>query len=283
MENTGRRTSQHKEQEAGVGGAPEQDAYVAERLDHLGIVAGVCREIGLAAWLDSQDTQSHERVSVGTATVAMILNGLGFSNRRLYLVPQFFATKAVERLLGPGITAEDLNDDCLGRALDWLYAHDPTTLFAGIALRARRAFGISARQVHVDTTSFAVTGEYEPDLDAHTVAVTYGYCRDHRADLKQWMLALATTRSADVPLFCQALDGNASDKVSLVAAVEALAEQLRAAPGGCRPRGLRRRSPAVRGGQRPLQRRTTSLGSRRRGCVVSSAGAGCQGTKGPAM
>jgi transposase len=38
----------------------------------------------------------------------------------------------------------------------------------------------------------------------------------------------ATTRAGDVPLFCQALDGNASDKVSLVAAVEALAEQLRA-------------------------------------------------------
>lgn len=211
--------------EEGVG----KEAYVAERLDHLGIVAGVCREIGLAEWLDEQDEQYHERVSVGTATVAMILNGLGFSNRRLYLVPQFFATKAVERLLGPGIMAEDLNDDCLGRALDWLYAHDPTMLFAGIALRARRAFGLSARQVHVDTTSFAVTGEYAPDLDAHTLAVTYGYSRDHRADLKQWMLALATTRQGDVPLFCQALDGNASDKASLVAAVEALADQLRAA------------------------------------------------------
>jgi len=208
---------------------PAQSGYVAERLDHLGIVAGVCREIGVAEWLDAQDTHSHERVGVGTATVAMILNGLGFSNRRLYLVPQFFATKAVERLLGPGIIAEDLNDDCLGRALDWLYAHDPTTLFAGIALRARRAFGIHARQVHVDTTSFAVTGEYAPDLDAHTIAVTYGYSRDHRADLKQWMLALATTRQGDIPLFCQALDGNASDKVSLVAAVEALAVQLRAA------------------------------------------------------
>jgi transposase len=202
---------------------------VAERLDHLGIVAGVCREIGLAEWLDAQDEQSHERVGVGTATVAMILNGLGFSNRRLYLVPQFFANKPVERLLGPGITAEDLNDDCLGRTLDWLAAHDPTTLFAGLALRARRAFGIQARQVHVDTTSFAVTGEYAADLDAHTLAVTYGYSRDHRADLKQWMLALATTRHGDVPLFCQALDGNASDKVSLVATVEALADQLRAA------------------------------------------------------
>ena len=61
--------------------------YVVERLDHLGIVVGVCREIGLAEWLDTQYTQSHVRVSVGTATVAMILNGLGFSNRRLYLMP----------------------------------------------------------------------------------------------------------------------------------------------------------------------------------------------------
>jgi transposase len=43
------------------------------------------------------------------------------------------------------------------------------------------------------------------------------------------MLALATTRQGDAPLFCRALDGNGSDKVSLLAAVEALAEQLRPA------------------------------------------------------
>lgn len=207
-----------------------------ERLDHLGIVAGVCQEIGLAAYLDALAGPSQQQVSVGTATVAMILNGLGFSNRRLYLVSQFFATKPVEHLLGPGITAEMLHDDCLGRTLDWLYEHDPTALFAGIARQARQRFGVSARQVHVDTTSFSVSGAYAAaekadaaETDAHAIAVTYGYSRDHRADLKQWMLALATTRQGDVPLFCQALDGNASDKVSLLAAVEALAEQLRPA------------------------------------------------------
>jgi transposase len=194
-----------------------------ERLDHLGIVAGICREIGLAEYLEALAGPSQQQVSVGAATVAMILNGLGFSNRRLYLVAQFFATKPVEHLLGPGITAEMLHDDCLGRTLDWLYDQDPTALFAGIARQARQRFGIAARQVHVDTTSFAVTGEYAADLDAHTLAVTYGYSRDHRADLKQWMLALATTRAGDVPLYCQALDGNATDKVSLVAVVEALA------------------------------------------------------------
>lgn len=46
---------------------------------------------------------------MGTATVALALNGLGLSNRQLYLAPQFFADKPVERLLGPGILAEDLN------------------------------------------------------------------------------------------------------------------------------------------------------------------------------
>jgi uncharacterized protein DUF4277 len=46
------------------------------------------------------------RVSVGIATVAMILGGLGFSNRQLYLVPQYYANKPIEHLLGAGIHAE---------------------------------------------------------------------------------------------------------------------------------------------------------------------------------
>jgi Domain of unknown function (DUF4277) len=69
--------------------------YQTERLDHLGIVAGVCREIGIAKWLDEQAGEQRRSVSMGTATVAMILNGLGFSNRQLYLVPQYFENKPV--------------------------------------------------------------------------------------------------------------------------------------------------------------------------------------------
>src|SRR5215468_5817566 len=149
--------------------------YEVEHLNHLGIVAEVCREIGVADWLDQQEPGNRQQVSVGTATVALVLNGLGFSNRQLYLVPQFFADKPVEHLLGPGITAELLHDDCLGRTLDWLYEHDPTALFAGIARQARQRFGVAAHQVHVDTTSFSVSGEYaSEDEAAQVVAVTYG-------------------------------------------------------------------------------------------------------------
>src|SRR2546421_3102598 len=126
--------------------------YQTERLDHLGIVAGVCREAGIAEWLDKRAGENRRSVSVGTATVAMILNGLGFSNRQLYLVPQFFANKPVEHLLGEGITADMLNDDSLGRTLDWIYENDVTTLFAGLALQARQHFGFNAEQLHIDTT-----------------------------------------------------------------------------------------------------------------------------------
>jgi len=225
-----------------------EESYINERLDHLGIVAGVCQEIGLAAWLDTQDPTHRQQVSVGTATVAMILNGLGFSNRQLYLVPQYFANKPVEHLLGAGITAEMLNDDCLGRTLDWLYAHDPTRLFAGIARQARQIFGVKVQQVHVDTTSFSVSGAYGaaakgqesgeeaervelPAPEAALIAITYGYSRDHREDLKQWMLALATTHDGDIPLFLRPLDGNSSDKATLLMTVTALQDQLRRADG----------------------------------------------------
>jgi len=53
----------------------EQVDYQTERLEHLGIVAGVCREAGIAAWLDAQAGEKRRQVSVGTAVVAMILNG----------------------------------------------------------------------------------------------------------------------------------------------------------------------------------------------------------------
>src|SRR5205814_3461098 len=98
-------------------------------------------------------------------------------------------------------------------------------------------FGIKAEQIHVDTTSFSVSGEYTTEATegaesgTAVIAITYGYSRDHREDLKQWMLALATTHEGDIPLFMQPLDGNSSDKVSLLAAITAIQTQLRETDG----------------------------------------------------
>ena len=82
-----------------------------QRLDHLGIVAGICHEIELAEQIDQRVSKTKGKVSVGQAAQAMVLNALGFVGRPLYLTPEFFANKPVEVLVGSGIEAEDLNDD----------------------------------------------------------------------------------------------------------------------------------------------------------------------------
>jgi len=94
---------------------------------------------------------------------------------------------------------------------------------------ARRRFGIATQHLHIDTTSFSVCGDYatQEEGDPVPLAITYGYSRDHRADLKQWMLALATTHDGDVPVFLRPLDGNSSDKEHLSAAVKEVMTQLR--------------------------------------------------------
>ena len=81
-------------------------------------------ELGLVGRIDALIPQDlgQRQVSLGVAVKAMILNGLGFAHRALYLTPHFFRDKPVERLLGPGIAAGHLNDDTLGRALDAIHA-----------------------------------------------------------------------------------------------------------------------------------------------------------------
>jgi uncharacterized protein DUF4277 len=61
---------------------------------------------------------SQQQVRVGMATVAIILNGLGLTNRRLHLVARVFATKLVEQLLGLGITTEQLQLRCRDSAME---------------------------------------------------------------------------------------------------------------------------------------------------------------------
>jgi hypothetical protein len=82
-----------------------------KRLDHFGIVAGICQQIDLIGQIDAQVGAMDRKVSVGQAVQAMVLNALGFVGRPLYLTPEFYANKPIDRLIGEGIEAADLNDE----------------------------------------------------------------------------------------------------------------------------------------------------------------------------
>jgi transposase len=187
----------------------------SESLDHLGLVAGMFDELGIGEVIDRATQQDPEQriVTLGNAVKAMVLNGLGFVNQQLYLVPMFFQNKPTQRLIAPGIDATHLNDDTLGRALDTLYAHGVTELYALIATTAAQRLGLTPSVVHLDSTSFHVDGRYNSgeEPDEHVIHITQGYSRDHRPDLNQVMLDLIVEHQAGIPMLMKPLSGNTSD------------------------------------------------------------------------
>jgi len=141
----------------------------------------------------------------------MIINGLGFSDRPMSLTPQFFEGKAFDILIREGITPDMLNRFKLGRSLDDVFSYGCDLLFSEIALSVCQQEDIDLRFNSLDTTSFSLTGEYDPDSDEHGVLVTYGYSKDHRPDLKQVILELMVSQDGGVPFMSKSHDGNASD------------------------------------------------------------------------
>jgi transposase len=181
-------------------------------LDHLGLMAEVIKDLGLIDMIDVRlvpDRQ--EEITPGEAVAGMILNGLGFANRPLSLTPQFFANKPLDLLFREGVGAEMFNRFKLGRTLDEVYAYGCDLLFSELALAVCAQEGIDLRFNHLDTTSFSLSGEYVPDSDERAIAITHGYSKDHRPDLKQAVLELMVSQDGGVPFVSQSWDGNASD------------------------------------------------------------------------
>jgi transposase len=201
--------------------------YETQRIDHLGIVAGICYEIGLIDAIDQQVGASGQKVSCGQGVQAMVLNALGFSSRALYLMPDYLHNKPVDLLIGPGLNAEDFNDDSLGRSLDTLYTAGVTEVFANVAMRALQVYQIEHRFVHLDSSSFHLHGQYAiDDPDKVAITITEGYSRDHRPDLKQVVVQLITSQRSALPLWLEVLSGNRSDKETFATSVESYCKQL---------------------------------------------------------
>ena len=154
---------------------------------------------------------SQEEITPGEAVAGMILNGLGFANRPLSLTPQFFANKPLDLLFREGVCAERFNRFTLGRTLDEIYTYGCDLLFSELALAVCAHEGIALRFNHLDTTSFALTGQYVPDSDAQAMTITHGYSKDYRPDLKQAVLELMVSQDGGVPFVRKSWDGNTSD------------------------------------------------------------------------
>ena len=196
-----------------------------ESMDHYGLVMGMIQELGIMEVVNKElPTQSDSKiVTHGMAVAAMILNGLGYANKQLYLTPRFFEKKALKQLFGSDtLEAKHFNKETLGRTLDKLFDYGVSELYEKIAKKALDVLGLVPTTIHLDSTSFHLDGAYKnqdtktQDDDTNEeeripVYLTPGYSRDHHPHLSQVVLNLLVEHQAGIPIWMLPADGNQTD------------------------------------------------------------------------
>jgi transposase len=153
---------------------------------------------------------------VPTSTIlCVLLSNLLLCREPLYGMAAWASGFVPEHL---GLLPEQLallNDDRFGRAFDHLFRADRASLLTAVALQATRVFQLILKELHQDTTSVTVTGEYADQPPAEQIdrpaRITRGYNKDHRPDLKQLLYNRTVTADGAVPIHCKIHDGNTAD------------------------------------------------------------------------
>ena len=205
----------------------------AELIAGLPVVGAVLARLGFDAILAAGLPEPDPRCGIGTATViGVLVRNLALGRQPLYGLADW-AAGFDETLLGLDRgQAARLNDDRAGRALDELYAADRASMTTALSVAAVSAYGISAGELHNDSTSLVLYGAYRHGAgqgeDAGQAAnpagpprPARGHSKDHRPDLKQLVWILTTTADGAVPFTFKMADGNTEDSTTHIATWQA--------------------------------------------------------------
>ena len=212
----------------------DQNSFKIESIcsiDHLGLVAGTFEKLGLAPIIDrALPKTGQHKISSSQILLALLLNGLGFTDRRLYLFPDYCQHLDLKRLLGSDIGAQHLNESVIGRLLEQIYEYGSTRLFTDLVTQMFTVYKEGVHLGHVDTTNFSVHGEYEKNSGDGCIKITKGHPKDKRWDLKRFVLSLVVNQHG-IPIFARSHDGNESDKETLLATILSLQKAFTFDPG----------------------------------------------------
>lgn len=177
----------------------------------LPIIANFCQELGLTRQVDKQ-IDSPENISSGQVVVGMVMDTLS-GRSPLYKLNEYFEGQDTELIFGTKLKPSDFNDNNVGKVLDNIHAYGASQLFSQITYGACQKYDLNMKYMHYDTTSVSVHGDYdgyETETDER-IAITYGYNKDLRPDMKQFMMD-ALCVEGNIPLLGAALSGNKADK-----------------------------------------------------------------------
>lgn len=196
---------------------PEEFTLRSERLGPLPLLNHFIVRTGLEGLLDKYVPTADRRCTVSHArALGVLLRSIVVEREPIYRQGE------TVHGFGPGLFGIDaehlqrLTDDRLGRALDRLFEADRAGLLTEVVVAVGARFGVRFDQLHNDSTSIAFCGQYAGASGrrlrgVRAPAITYGYSKDHRPDLKQLLFILTVDAEGGVPVSFRCMDGNTSD------------------------------------------------------------------------
>jgi transposase len=191
-----------------------------ERLGPLPLVNHFIDRMGLAALLEKYVPTNDPRCRVSHAkALGVLLRSIVVEREPIYRAQETvhgFATGLFGIASG---NLKSLSDDRLGRALDHLFEADRAALLTEVVLAVVKRFAVQLKQLHNDSTSISFCGQYRDQSPSsrsgkRAPAITFGYSKAHRPDLKQLLFILTTDADGGVPVQFRTADGNTNDSIT---------------------------------------------------------------------
>ena len=198
-----------------------------EQVNSLPLLLGIIIDMGIRDLIDVHMTPhgNWEGASVGTVLSIWLSHILQERDHRLVTVRDWATDRVqtINTLLAITLRDTDCTDDRLATILTML--GDPTTqaaLDAALLEHWVRLYHLPTETVRLDSTSVSV---YHDDVEADSL-LQHGYSKDHRPDLRQFKLMLATLDPLGLPICCQPIAGNKGDNGLYVPAYDAAVTAL---------------------------------------------------------
>ena len=174
----------------------------------------------LRSYLPRVDRRCRIAPSIG---ISLLLKNVLLAREPLYGIGEWAARFEPKALGFADDQLPSLNDDRVGRCLDCLFRTDITSMVLALATHVVQEFQVDLDELHNDSTTITFHGEYadaarEQKRGKQTrMAITWGYNKDHRPDLKQLLFILTVARDGAVPLYFQVASGNVVDDKTHIA------------------------------------------------------------------
>ena len=197
--------------------SPSELGVLAERLGPLPLINHFLQRLGLLELLDRHVPTTDSRSTVSHAqALGVLLRSIIVEREPIYR-QQESTIGFAEGLFGvDAAQAARLSDDRIGRALDRLFDADRGALLTEVVLALVQRFGVRLQQLHNDSTSISLCGQYRHARgrrvrERTAPAIVHGFSKDMRPDLKQLLFILTTDAEGGVPVHFRCADGNTTD------------------------------------------------------------------------